>query len=230
MIRSKRVAPGLDDKIQFHGIFNDYCIYKWISLTNDSRYLDAAKGCISFIENNLFSGDKLLRTYKNKTAKIDGYLEDYSYFVNCLLDVFEIEPDPKYLKLALKLGYHLMEHFWDSENNSFFMTSDNHEKLIIRPKSNYDLSLPSGNSVSAFVMLNFSFFSRTTILRNFHKIMESQAQMAAENPFDLTFTKYDFNLFRKPVEITIINTENFNYVNQFFLNIYQIQLLSLCKI
>jgi len=27
------------------------------------------------------------------------------------------------------------------------MTSDDHEKLIIRPKSNYDLSLPSGNSV-----------------------------------------------------------------------------------
>ena len=96
----------------------------------------------------LFVDDNLLRTYKNGNAKINGYLEDYSYFINALLDVFEIEPNQKYLKLALKLGTHLIDHFWDSENNSFFMTSDNHEKLIIRPKSNYDLSLPSGNSVS----------------------------------------------------------------------------------
>ena len=35
---------------------------------------------------------KLLRTYKNGVSKIDGYLEDYSYFTNALLDVFEIEP------------------------------------------------------------------------------------------------------------------------------------------
>ena len=133
---------------------------KGYRVTNDVRYLDAAKDCISFIEKNLYVDDKLLRTYKNGTAKINGYLEDYSYFINSLLDVFEIEPDQKYLKLALQLGRYLIEHFWDSENSSFFMTSDNHEKLIIRPKSNYDLSLPSGNSVSAFVMLRLYHLSQ----------------------------------------------------------------------
>ncbi|ABX13087.1 thioredoxin domain-containing protein [Nitrosopumilus maritimus] len=210
-VRSKRVAPGLDDKILVS--WNSLMITafaKGYRVTNESRYLDAAKDCISFIENNLFSGDKLLRTYKNKTAKIDGYLEDYSYFVNCLLDVFEIEPDPKYLKLALKLGHHLVEHFWDSENNSFFMTSDNHEKLIIRPKSNYDLSLPSGNSVSAFVMLRlFHFSQEQQFLDIATKIMESQAQMAAENPFGFGYLLNTISIYlEKPVEITIINTEN----------------------
>ncbi|KFM20292.1 hypothetical protein AAA799P11_00039 [Marine Group I thaumarchaeote SCGC AAA799-P11] len=210
-VRSKRVAPGLDDKILVS--WNSLMITafaKGYRVTNDSRYLDAAKTCISFIENNLFSGDKLLRTYKNKTAKIDGYLEDYSYFVNCLLDVFEIEPDPKYLKLALKLGHHLVDHFWDSQNNSFFMTSDNHEKLIIRPKSNYDLSLPSGNSVSAFVMLRlFHFSQEQQFLEITTKIMESQAQMAAENPFGFGHLLNTISIYlEKHVEITIINTEN----------------------
>ena len=210
-VRSKRIAPGLDDKILVS--WNSLMITafaKGYRVTNDSRYLDAAKNCISFIENNLFSGDKLLRTYKNKTAKIDGYLEDYSYFVNCLLDVFEIEPNPKYLKLALKLGNHLVDHFWDSENNSFFMTSDNHEKLIIRPKSNYDLSLPSGNSVSAFVMLRlFHFSQEQQFLEISTKIMESQAQMAAENPFGFGYLLNTISLYlEKPIEITIINTEN----------------------
>ncbi len=183
---------------------------KGYRVTSDIRYLDAAKTCICFIENNLFENGKLLRTYKNGDAKIDGYLEDYSYFVNALLDVFEIEPEKKYLELALKLGNHLVDHFWDSNTNSFFMTSDDHEKLIIRPKSNYDLSLPSGNSVSAFVMLRlFHLSQKQNFLEISTKIMESQAQMAAENPFGFGYLLNTiFNYMEKPLEITIVNTEN----------------------
>ena len=211
-VRSTRIPPGLDDKILVS--WNSLMITafaKGYRVTNDTRYLDAAKNCISFIENNLFENDKLLRTYKNGSAKIDGYLEDYSYFVNALLDVFEIEPEKKYLDLALKLGDHLVDHFWDSDTSSFFMTSDNHEKLIIRPKSNYDLSLPSGNSVSAFVMLRlFHLSQKQNFLEISTKIMESQAQMAAENPFGFGYLLNTiFNYMQKPLEITIVNTENY---------------------
>ena len=211
-IRSMRSPPGLDDKILVS--WNSLMVTafaKGYRVTNDQKYLDAAKTCIDFIENSLFVDDKLLRTYKNGTAKIDGYLEDYSYFVNALLDVFEIEPDPKYLELSLKLGHHLINHFWDSENSNFFMTSDNHEKLIIRPKSNYDLSLPSGNSVSAFAMLRLYHLSQEqSFLDITTKIMESQAQMAAENPFGFGYLLNTIsNYLEKPIEITIINQENF---------------------
>ena len=210
-VRSKRIPPGLDDKVLVS--WNALMITafaKGYRVTMEQKYLDAAKNCIDFIEKNLFQDEKLLRTYKNGTAKIDGYLEDYSYFVNALLDVFEIDPEPKYLKLALKLGEHLVEHFWDAENNSFFMTSDNHEKLIIRPKSNYDLSLPSGNSVSALVMLRLFHLSQNNkFLEISTKIMENQAQMAAENPFGFGYLLNSITIFlEKPLEITIINPEN----------------------
>ena len=210
-VRSTRVPPGLDDKVLVS--WNSLMITafaKGYRVTGDVRYLNAAKDCISFIEHNLIVNEKLLRTYKNGVAKIDGYLEDYSYFINALLDVFEIEPDEKYLKLSIKLGHHLVDHFWDSENNSFFMTSDDHEKLIIRPKSNYDLSLPSGNSVSAFVMLRLYHLSQEqSFLEITTKIMESQAQMAAENPFGFGYLLNTITMYiQKPTEITIINSEN----------------------
>jgi uncharacterized protein YyaL (SSP411 family) len=210
-VRSSRIAPGLDDKVLVS--WNSLMITafaKGYRVTGDVKYLNAAKNCISLIEKNLLVDDKLLRTYKNGTAKIDGYLEDYSYFINALLDVFEIEPDEKYLKLSLKLGHHLINHFWDSQNNSFFMTSDNHEKLIIRPKSNYDLSLPSGNSVSAFALLRLYHLSQEqTFLEISTKIMESQAQMAAENPFGFGYLLNTISMYiQKPTEITLLNTEN----------------------
>lgn len=210
-IRSKRTPPGLDDKILVS--WNSLMITalaKGYRVTENPKYLDAAKRCISFIEEKLFDNGKLLRTYKNGTAKIAGYLEDYAYFVNALLDVFEIEPESKYLDLALKLGDHLVDHFWDSQNNNFFMTSDDHEQLIIRPKSNYDLSLPSGNSVSAFVMLRLYHLSqKQKFLEITMKILESQAQIAAENPFGFGYLLNTLTIYLgKPVEITIVNTEN----------------------
>jgi len=210
-VRSKRIMPGLDDKILTS--WNSLMITafaKGFAVTDEIKYLNAAKNCVSLIEKNLLVDNKLLRTYKNNIAKIDGYLEDYSYFANALLDVFEIEPESKYLDLALKLGHYLVDHFWDSQSSSFFMTSDNHEKLIIRPKSNYDLSLPSGNSVSCFVMLRLYHLTREEkFLKISTQIMESQAQIAAENPFGFGYllnTIYTF--MQKPTEITIINSEN----------------------
>lgn len=221
--RSKRILPGLDDKILTS--WNSLMISafaKGYLVTNDKRYLNAATNCISFIEKNLLSDNKLMRTYKNKTAKIDGYLEDYSYFVNALLDVFEINPESKYLNLAIKLGHFLVSHFWDEENSSFYMTSDIHEKLIIRPKNNYDLSLPSGNSVSAFIMLKLYHLTQEKLfLRISAKIMESQAQMATENPFGFGFLLNTIFIYlHKPCEITIINKENLqicNYLHTKFL-------------
>ena len=220
-IRSARIPPGLDDKVLVS--WNSLMITafaKGYRVTGDIRYLNAAKDCLSFIEQNLFVNEKLLRTYKNGIAKIDGYLEDYSYFINALLDVFEIEPDQKYLTLSIKLGHHLVEHFWDSENNNFFMTSDDHEKLIIRPKSNYDLSLPSGNSVSAFVMLRLYHLSQEpTFLEITTKIMASQAQIAAENPFGFGYLLNTISMYiQKPQEITVINTENSEIIQSLLLD------------
>ncbi len=215
-VRSKRIPPGLDDKVLTS--WNALMITafaKGYRVTGEAKYLDAAKNCVSFIETKLLDDTKLLRTYKNNVAKIDGYLEDYSYFANALLDVFEIEPETKYLNLAVKLGHHLVDHFWDSESNIFFMTSDDHEKLIIRPKSNYDLSLPSGNSVSCFVMLRlYHLTQEEKFLKIAIQIMESQAQIAAENPFGFGYllnTIYTF--MQHPTEITIINSENSEICN-----------------
>jgi uncharacterized protein YyaL (SSP411 family) len=222
-VRSKRISPGLDDKILTS--WNALMITafaKGYRVTGDANYLNIARNCISFLEKNILVEGRLLRTYKNGTAKINGYLDDYAYFVNALLDVFEIDPNSKYLDLAMQLSYHLIDHFWDEENSSFFMTSDSHETLIIRPKSNYDLSLPSGNSVSCFALLRLYHISQEQkFLEISTKIMESQAQMAAENPFGFGFLLNTIYMYlQKPIEITILNNVDVdvtNYLSHSFL-------------
>ena len=209
--RSKRIPPGLDDKILTS--WNSLMISafaKGYRISNDHIYLNAATNCIDFIENNIFRNNLLHRTYKNGTAKINGFLEDYAYYIQALLDVFEINPDSKYLDKSQYLAKYLIEHFWDSKTNSFFMTGDEHEKLIIRPKSNYDLSLPSGNSVASSVLLRlYHLTSEPKFLEVSLKIMESQALMAAENPFGFGHLLNTIYMYlQKPTEITLLNTAN----------------------
>ncbi len=210
-VRSKRIAPGLDDKVLTS--WNALMITafaKGYRVTNEKKYLDAAEKCIDFIENNLVKDGKLLRTYKDGKAKLQGYLEDYSYFGVSLLDVFEINPELKFLERAQEIANYLVEHFWDSETNSFYMTADDHEKLIIRPKSNYDLSLPSGNSVAANLLLRlFHLTQDKKFLEISTKIMENQAQMAAVNPFGFChLLNTVFMYLQKPREITVLNSQN----------------------
>jgi len=215
-VRTKRIPPGLDDKtLTSWNALMITAFAKGYRVTEENQYLSAAEKCIAFIEKNLIKDGILLRTYKNNTAKIQGYLEDYAYFTSALLDVFEINPESKYLESAKKLGNYLIEHFWDSEKNSFFMTADNHEKLIIRPKNNYDLSLPSGNSVAASLLLRlFHLTQEKKFLEISVKIMENQAQMAAENPFGFgNLLNAIFMYLQKPMEITLLNTKNKEILN-----------------
>ena len=67
--------------------------------------------------------------------------------------------------------------------------------------------MPSGNSVSAFVMLRLYHLSQEqSFLDVATKIIESQAQMAAENPFAFGYLLNAISIYlQKPVEITVIN-------------------------
>lgn len=222
-LRAKRIRPGLDDKIitSWNALMVS-ALAKGYRVTDNPQYLHAAENCVEFIEKNLLTGDSLLRTYKNGKAKLQAYLEDYAYLINALVDLFEVKPDAKYLILAERLANHLVEHFWDEKNSSFYFTADNHESLIIRPKNNYDLSMPSGNSVAANALLKLYHLTQNKKFQEIStKTMEAFAIMAAENPFGFGYLLNTIYLhLQSPTEITILNTsykELYNNITKRFL-------------
>ena len=210
--RTKRIKPGLDDKILTS--WNALMISAFVSgykVTNNQDYYVLAKKVIQFIENNLRHDNyRLLRTFKNGNAKINGYLDDYAYYINALLDFFSIDSDYIYLEKAIHYTNSMIKHFWDDKHNNFFFTSDDHENLIIRSKNFYDLAIPSGNSVSTYILLRLY---RITNEENYYKkalnIMESCSRAARENPFgfgQLLTSIYQY--LQEPLEITIFNNKD----------------------
>jgi uncharacterized protein YyaL (SSP411 family) len=223
VVRAKRVAPGRDDKIMTS--WNSLMISAFVKgyrVTDEPDFIESAENCINFIETKLTKDGQLLHTHKDGKSKLMAYLDDYAYFASALLDFFETRPSKKYLDLVVYYANYLLEHFWDETARNFFFTADNHEKLIIRTKNIYDLSLPSGNSVAAAVMLRlYHITGDKKYLDISIKVMESLAMMAAENPFGFgQLLNAMYSCLIKPLEITVINSSNSeikNYLTKKFI-------------
>ncbi|HEU5460871.1 MAG TPA: thioredoxin domain-containing protein [Nitrososphaeraceae archaeon] len=210
-VRKKRIAPGKDEKILTS--WNALMISALVSaykVTDNKEYLDLVKKTINFIEKNLsYNHNRLKHTYKDGLSKINGYLDDYSYYINALLDVFEISSNSFYLQRALDYMETLIIHFWDDNAKSFFFTSDDQEQLIIRTKNFYDLAIPSGNSMAVYALLRIYYMTQNQdYLTKAESIIKSCYKQALGNPFgfgQLLISIYLY--FKKPIEIIIIQNK-----------------------
>ncbi len=150
---------------------------------------------------------RLCRIYKNGQAKLNSYLDDYAFYVNSLLDLFEVLPIPRYMDSALRHTDFMVIHFWDKKrNDGFFFTSDDHEELIIRTKNYYDLAIPSGNSVAAMNLMRLYHFSqRDAYLKKSEDIIRSVSSIARDNPFGFGhFLNSLYMYVKKPIEFTVV--------------------------
>jgi len=160
--RERRVKPGRDDKI----------LTAWNGLTlravadaarvlGRDDYREVAERSADFLLTKLKTGDgRLLRTYKDGRAKIDGYLDDYAALADGLLALYALTFEPRLFAEARALADAILARFWDEREGGFYMTSDDgHTELISRPKELFDNAVPSGNSTAVDVLLRLAALS-----------------------------------------------------------------------
>ena len=155
--REKRIKPFRDEKVltAWNGLMLA-AFAEAAAVLNNSEYLDAAKKNADFLLSELRTNGRLLRTWKEGRAKLNGYIEDYANLADGLIELYQVSGDVKYLHTARELTDAMITEFWDEENGGFFFTSNDHEELIVRNKDFFDNATPSGNSVAADVLLKLS--------------------------------------------------------------------------
>ena len=84
-----------------------------------------------------------------------GYLDDYAYFIDALINLASVDENPIWLSTATELCASMLSHFSDQEGG-FFFTADDHEELVVRPRSHFDGSVPSGTSAAVGVLLKLA--------------------------------------------------------------------------
>ena len=152
--RQKRPKPHLDDKVlvDWNGLMISSLALGG-RILQEQKYLDAAQKAANFIIENMMGTDgQLFHRYRNGEVGIQGTIEDYAFFTNSLLDLYETTFDITYLEKTLELTQYMMDNFWDQKHGGFYMTEEDVVDLIVRPKEYYDGAIPSGNSVALIVL------------------------------------------------------------------------------
>jgi uncharacterized protein YyaL (SSP411 family) len=157
-VREKRSKPRLDDKIltSWNALMLKGYTDAYKALGNE-EYLEAAQHNASFICDKLWHPDgHLWRTYKNGTAKINGFLEDYALTAEAFISLYEATLEEKWLLYAKQLTDYCLENFYNEQQQFFAYTSVREEQLIAAHYETEDNVIPASNSVMANVLYKLS--------------------------------------------------------------------------
>jgi len=151
--REDRGRPGRDEKIltAWNGLMIKG-MARAARVLKRADYLASARRALDFIRAELWRNGRLLATYKDDKAHLNAYLDDYAYLIDALLELLQTRWQRADLELATALAEVLLDQFADPREGGFFFTSNDHERLIHRPKPLGDESVPAGNGVAARVL------------------------------------------------------------------------------
>lgn len=221
--REKRTKPATDKKIitAWNGLMISAFVLSF-EITGKSYYLQFAAEAASFIIKNMKSNGLLFRVWAEDKAQIAGFADDYAFFIQALLDLYEATFEKRYLKEAEDLNRQMIDRFWDEQNGGYFYAGKEIESLLVRPKNIYDHILPSANSVAVGNLIRLYFLRGDQILlEKAQKILSLYYPTMGENPLAFSYMLSSLDFYFNPTEIKLIGLKNDPKTQRMFEKIYK---------
>ncbi|HEY5189245.1 MAG TPA: thioredoxin domain-containing protein [Solirubrobacteraceae bacterium] len=201
-VRSERVWPGLDDK--------RLCAWNALMITALAEagaalqrpdWVQAARDGAEFLLGSLRDQDgRLLRSWKDGRAQIEGYLEDYAFTIQALTALYEATFEPRWYQAAVTLADAMIERFADRELGGFFTTAADRPLAFARRKDLEDSPIPSGSSAAAFGLLRLSRLSGSADYeRHALGVLRLVAPIAGRHPLAFGHALQAFDFYLGPV-------------------------------
>ncbi|KAH8170149.1 spermatogenesis-associated protein 20 [Sarocladium implicatum] len=159
-----RPRPQLDDKVvtgwnglAISALARTAAALKDVNAELSAKLGDAAVKAATFVKTNLWEAESktLFRIWRGG-KETEGFADDYAYFIQGLLDLYQLNQDQSTLALASELQKAQTALFYDSPRGGFFSTTASHPFSPIRLKDGMDTSLPSINAVSVSNLFRLS--------------------------------------------------------------------------
>jgi uncharacterized protein YyaL (SSP411 family) len=172
-VRSKRIRPGLDDKritgwnaLLLSGLVEAY----WA--TGDQNILLKAKDLAAFFTTTLQMPDGgLWHTFNKGESYLEGYLSDYSPAIMGFIQLYQASAEEGYLMKAYQWLDYVIEHFYDENSGFFFLTSNQSDTLISRPKELNDNVISASNSILSRVLWQMGYYFDKPFLKEMANYM-----------------------------------------------------------
>ena len=146
--RAVRERPLRDDKVvtAWNGLMISAFAFCG-RVFREPRYVAAAQEAASSVLDKLHADGRLIRRYRAGEARGDGFLDDYAFFSQALLDLYEADFDGRWLLTGAALTDKAVELFGDDDGVTFYDTAEGGEALLVRPRDGADGALPAGPAV-----------------------------------------------------------------------------------
>jgi uncharacterized protein len=182
--RSERTNPGRDEKVltSWNGLMlRAFATAAWVF--DAPEYASIARDNARFLKDKLFQDGQLLHSYKDGQARIVGFLEDYAFLIDGLIDLYRASFETEWLEWAVDLANITLSEFFEPGINAFYDTASSAEALVSRPRDAYDSATPSGNSVICEALLELAGLTGRDDFRAVATaVLEGYASVASEQP------------------------------------------------
>ena len=184
--RDARERPHLDDKIitAWNGLMISSLSHASLILQIPD-YLERTVTAAEFIRHNLYreSTGHLLRSFRNGSASVEGFLQDYALLIQGLLDLYEASFDIRWLQWAIRLQEKQNELFWDDTAGGYYTATGDDDSILLRLKDNFDGAIPSPNSIAALNLLRLSqMIDSASIRRRAEQTLEAFSTTFTQSP------------------------------------------------
>ncbi|TSA33389.1 MAG: thioredoxin domain-containing protein [Verrucomicrobiaceae bacterium] len=173
--RNLRPRPHLDDKIltAWNGLMIS-AFARAGRAFGEQRYVAAAARAADFVMEQLCRDGDLLRSWRDGASNIPGFAEDYAFFIQGLIDLYEADFQIRFLEMAIELQQRQDALFRDGDG--YFSSRAGDPLVPLRMKDDYDGAEPSANSVSALNLLRLSrLIGEPSYEESARKILESHS-------------------------------------------------------
>ena len=155
----------------------------------DDALTTAAEKSARFMLKRMRSSDgRLMHRFRDNEVAIGGQAADYAFLILGLLELYQSNFDPEYLKEAVTLQKQMLTDFWDKDQGGFFLTASAEMDLPVRPKEIYDGAIPSANSVALQNLLRLSRLTGDPEWENLgHQLIKAFADTIKRQPTAFTY-------------------------------------------
>jgi uncharacterized protein YyaL (SSP411 family) len=158
-VRANRWHPARDEKVltAWNGLMIQ-ALAETSRVLGEPCYLEAATLAATAVLAGARSpaGDWLRTGEPGYQPPVPGFLDDYAYFINALVSLYEASGRVNWLSAASDLTEEMVSRFRDVNAGSFSFSGRTNERLPIRNIDMADGSVPSPNGVAVECLLRLS--------------------------------------------------------------------------
>jgi len=148
--RAERVRPATDDKVlaDWNGLAIAALAFAGATFGRDD-WIGLAAKAFDFVAGEMPPDGRLAHSWRAGKSVFPGLATDYAAMTKAALALHAATLDTAYLERAEALAATLRAHHWDAETPGYYLSADDAEALIVRPRSTTDEATPSATGLMA---------------------------------------------------------------------------------